>query len=545
MNVAAAAERTMAALDERLRPVLLPYQARMWRDRRQVVITEKARRTGGSWTLAGKAAEHAANDLGNVWYQSYDLDMTEMWIEKCAAWARRLHRAQIVAASLRKRRQTDHGVVIPLTLPDGSEIRATKFTIRFGNGRRVEALSSAARALRSKGDPGDLLIFDEAAFVGPGLSPEKREAHWNAVLQAMMAIPLWGGRIEMISTHNGDMSGFNQLVEATKRGETGYGLRRVDLDRAIRDGLARVIYEERSRLDPEGDWVYRGEESDVAFRASAYAPYRALPAEAAAEELGCIPQASMGRYFERWLVDACMAPAPIRAWRADARKAEGARHAALRAWLRREVGPLLERLDPDDQHVFGFDFGRERNPSVLAVVALGRPMATRFLVEMRGTPHSDQQMAIKWIASKLPRFRGGRLDATGIGDAVAEAVAEKFGNVHKEKLTRTWWSEEAPRYKGLLEDRAIRIPRSDDVMADHRAVERMGGVPGLPDGSSDRHGDSVVALMLACQQARQPGAAVSSFRMPQSPANAVVLRATNRFLAGKRRAFQRFYRRAA
>ena len=47
----------------------------------------------------------------------------------------------------------------------------------------------------------------------------------------------------------------------------------------------------------------------------------------------------------------------------------------------------------------------------------------------------------------------------------------------------------------------LALPRSDDVLQDHRAVRLVRGVPRLPEGKTDkkgeRHGDSFIALALA------------------------------------------------
>lgn len=68
-----------------------------------------------------------------------------------------------------------------------------------------------------------------------------------------------------------------------------------------------------------------------------------------------------------------------------------------------------------------------------------------------------------------------------------------------------------PKYKAAFEDGSITIPRSDDVLQDHRALKIVRGVPRLPPGKTnkagDRHGDSAIALALAfygCDQDAGP-----------------------------------------
>jgi len=67
-------------------------------------------------------------------------------------------------------------------------------------------------------------------------------------------------------------------------------------------------------------------------------------------------------------------------------------------------------------------------------------------------------------------------------------------------LTEPYYAENFPRYKAALQDRAIAMPRSAEVIADHRAVRLVNRVPRVfPTRGSRgrRHGDSAVALMLA------------------------------------------------
>ena len=197
-------------------PLLLPYQSAWNEEPADVAVCEKSRRIGLSWGDAAERVVHAAEGRGNVYYMSYDKDMTRGYVNDCADWAKRLGAAvSEVCEEVITEDERDHQV----------------FVIRFASGKEVMALSSLPRALRSKGRPGDVLIVDEAAFVD----------NLDEVLKAGMAFTQWGGKVRIISTHNGADSTFGELVEDIRAGRLPYALHRITLDDAIEQGLARRI----------------------------------------------------------------------------------------------------------------------------------------------------------------------------------------------------------------------------------------------------------------------------------------------------------------
>src|SRR3546814_1424375 len=69
-------------------------------------------------------------------------------------------------------------------------------------------LSSRPRSLRGRQG---YVIFDEFAFHD---DPEE-------LLKAGMAFIIWGGKVLVISTHNGDENPFNQLINDIRAGKYG------------------------------------------------------------------------------------------------------------------------------------------------------------------------------------------------------------------------------------------------------------------------------------------------------------------------------------
>lgn len=163
-----------------MKSVLLPYQVAWIKDKSPVKIGEKSRRIGWSYGEASDNVLHASDaDRGaNVYYISYDKEMTAGYIQDCATWAKAFH----VAAS-------EIGEQI-LTRDDGRDIHV--YDIAFASGYHIKTFSSNPRNLRSKGRPGEVLVIDEAAFVDD----------LEELLKAALAMTMWGGKVHIFSTHN-------------------------------------------------------------------------------------------------------------------------------------------------------------------------------------------------------------------------------------------------------------------------------------------------------------------------------------------------------
>lgn len=464
-----------AALRDGL-PILLPYQQRWAREVAPVAVMEKSRRIGLSWADAGERSIYAGTAGaagGSVMYMSYAHDMTETYIRDCHAWSRWYQHA--VSDVLSETVVSDDG-------------QYQRHRLRYDSGHQIVALTSRPRALRSRGQPGDVVVIDEAAFCDD----------LAELLKAAVAVTQWGGRVRIVSTHNGADSPFAELVEDVRAGRRPYALHRVTLDDAIADGLARRVCSVRGERWHDG---YAAE-----WRAAAVAQYALR--EDADEELFCVPRHGAGAWLPRVLIEARMVDAPIvRLAGDDAYNAlpEPARRAEMAGWLAEQVEPLLARLDRDRRHVAGLDFGRRRHLSVIAPLELGATLRRTcpWMIEMRAIPHQQQVQAIAYVCDRLPRLAGVALDATGPGAYVAEATVDRYGTLAEAvTLSESWYREHMPPLKAAFEDDRIALPRDDDVLSDLRAVRLVRGVPRLPDGQTAsargaRHGDSAIALALA------------------------------------------------
>lgn len=454
--------------------ILLPYQQCWIEDKAPVKIIEKSRRIGISYAEAADAVLHASALSGaNVYYISYDKEMTAGFIEDCATWTRAFHAGagEIGESLMPDPQRPDRDILI--------------YRINFASGHSIQTFSSNPRNLRSKGRPGERLIIDEAAFVDD----------IEELLKSAMAMTMWGGSVRIISTHNGDENPFNALINDVRAGRYDYSLHRVTLDDALADGLYRRICEVIGR-----EW---SPQAEAEWREALIRRYR--PNED--EELFCIPSFGGGAYLPRALVEACMADAPVvrfEGGRSFNMAPEPVRRAEMADWINDTIRPLAGLLDASRRHVFGMDFARSGDMSVIAPMEIGETLHRRvpFLVEMRNVPHKQQEQVLIAVADSLPRLYAGAIDATGNGSYIAESAHDIYGSrIEQVHFSEGWYREHMPKYKAAFEDRLITIPRHDDVLEDHRAIRLVRGVPRVPEGKTDkrgqRHGDAAIAIALA------------------------------------------------
>ncbi|WP_234277216.1 terminase large subunit domain-containing protein [Billgrantia desiderata] len=449
--------------------VLLPYQQRWVADTSPVKVIEKSRRIGLSYGEAADDVLYAASDAGaNVYYISYNKEMTQGFIQDCAGWAKAYH----AAAS-----QIDESVIEV----EGKQVLT--YTINFDSGHKIQAFTSNPRNLRSKGRPGERLVIDEAAFVDD----------IQELLKAAMAMTIWGGQIRIISTHNGEENPFNELINDIRAGRYDYSLHRVDLDDALADGFYRRICQVTGR-----EWTREGEAEWRQQLINRYKPNHD-------EELFCIPAQGGGAYFPRVLVEACMAPAPVLRFNGTREYnalPEPARAAEMEDWIRENLTPLLAKLNPRRRHALGQDFARSGDLSVIAPMEIGETLhrTVPFLMEMHNVPFKQQEQVLFAIGNGLPRLCGVAIDSRGNGAYIGETAEDEWGSiVDKVQATENWYRERMPRYKAQFEDGTITLPLDDDLVSDHRAFQLVRGVARLPEGktSGQRHGDGAMACVLA------------------------------------------------
>ncbi len=486
-------------------PALLPYQQRWVSDPAPLKIAEKGRRVGLTWAEAADDVLIAAAEQGsNVFYISATQDMAREYVEACAMWARAFNYAA--------------GLIGEGLYDDGADAQGNRryiktFEVNFpGSGRRIVALSSRPTNLRGKQG---VVVIDEAAFAN----------ELAGLLKAAMAMLLWGDRVRIISTHNGADNPFAELIAEVRAGKRGLvpsqaNVHRIPFRDAVADGLYRRVC-----LRKGLQWTQAGEDEWVA---AAYRFY----GDDAPEELDAIPNQAGGAYLSLALIEQRMVPA----WPAvtDGREgpvvirgrwddgfaylSETVRRHAIEGWLAEEVDPHLAALHRQRRHVFGEDFARNRDQAVTTILEEDVDLThrPRITIELANCPFSSQEQILEHVIRRLPRFRGGAMDATGNGAALAEKMAQLFGveMVEQVKLNDAFYLAHMPKLKAALQDGTLcDLARDTEHRDDLRAIRLVQGIPKVPRQATQtagqaaaaaeggaklqRHGDFAIALFLA------------------------------------------------
>lgn len=468
--------------------VLLDYQKKTIKEAgtSSVLFIEKSRRIGLTWGLASHAVltSAAARVAGGMdtFYVGFNLDMTREFIDTCASWAKAFSYAAFDVEEFIFKDADAHG--------ETKDIQA--FRIRFDSGFEITALTSRPRSLRGRQG---LVIIDEAAF-----HDDLRE-----LMKAALALLMWGGKVIVVSTHNGVDNPFNQYIQDIRAGRLKYGLMKITLDDALKDGLYKRIC-----LVLNKEW---SEEAEAEWREEIVNFY----GEGADEELFCIPRLSAGAFLPGTLVESRMVETPVIRLHCDdgfVFLPELDRRTQIEEWCDENLKPLLATLDPQLQHFLGEDFGRSVNLTVLwPLVMMPNTMRhTPFTVELHNVPFQQQRQIAWYIMDRLPRFTAAAFDARGNGSQLAEETMQRYGagRIHCVMITTKWYLEAMPPYKTGLEDGMMTVPRDAEVLNDHRAAVMTGGVAQVPNketkdsSGAKRHGDSLIAAVMAYWATLQP-----------------------------------------
>ncbi|MGC9368697.1 MAG: terminase large subunit domain-containing protein [Paracoccaceae bacterium] len=470
--------------------VLLSYQAKLLATTAvyPFVVCEKSRRIGMTWAVAADAvltagAQKAAGGM-DVLYIGFNLDMAREFIDTAAMWAKAfIHAASGVEEFLFKDQA------------DGKEDQDIQaFRIRFASSFEIVALTSKPRSLRGRQG---YVIFDEAAF----------HDELDEMLKAANALLMWGGKVLVISTHDGDANPFNVLVKQVEAGERGDTAKvvRVTFNQAVEAGLyERIALVTGKPATPEAkaEWI------DSIHK---------IYGDDADEELHCIPKAGTGAWLSAPLIEARMtADAPILPLELPGdylQRPQTAQAELMRPFMD-ELDTVLSGLDTKPLYAFGFDFARVADLSVISLLAIEKNLTRReaLSVELRNVPGVEQKAIVKDVLDAVSgRLVGAAFDATGMGWTVAEDMGRHFGLRESEddpgliwaiKFSQDWYRLHMPPLKTAFEDGTIAIGRASDHVTDLRAVKKIRGIPRVPEvrtgeKGKKRHGDYAIALALA------------------------------------------------
>ncbi|MDG3442461.1 terminase large subunit domain-containing protein [Nitrospirillum amazonense] len=470
--------------------VLLRYQQKWIEDLAPVRLARKSRRVGFTWgCMASESVLEAGATRGmDQFYMGYNKEMAAEFIGDTAFWARGFQSALNMATFAPGAIEVSKLIV----LIENERRDIVRFSMRLATGFKIESLSSNPHNWR--GRQGHARI-DEAGF----------HARLSEVIKGAMAFLMWGGRVSIVSTDNGEDSEFHGYVKMVEAGKLPWSYHKVTFDDALRDGFYRRVC-----LIANKPWTPEGEEQ---YRAEVYASY---PDQAdAQEELDCIPKRGSGAYFTRAHFEACWdATVPmLRLAKPAEFFLDPDRLKIVQDWINDHLKPVVDTICDGGRTTMGMDFGRDGDLSVLWVnrqVGINK-WRTAVEIELRRLPFDCQRLILYWLFDHLPLLWHVMIDARGNGQQLAEEAQQKYGlnKVTCVKATVEFYAKAFPAYRAAYEDKSLVVPMSEDIVADHRRVVLVKGRPTMDDGrdkGSDgmpRHGDSAVAGLLAYEAGRE------------------------------------------
>jgi len=431
--------------------MLLPFQQRWVRDPARIKLCVKSRQIGMTWATAYGLVRQKIRDDARVdaWASSRDETQAQLFLEDAKGFV-----AVFNAAA------EDQGQ--PLV----DDLGHTTFVLRLANGRRIHSMSSNPDA--QAGKRGDR-ILDEFA-----LHQNNRRLYATAYGGIV-----WGGQMQIFSTHRGTSNFFNQLViEAQHKGNPKkISLHCVSLQSALEEGF---LYKLQCKLPPDDERMEMDE--------AEYFDYIRLGApdpETFQEEFMCTPSDDASAFLSYDLLDACKYR-PQEKWQMS-------------------LDDLRECKDP---LYLGGDIARTKNLTVFWIVkAVAGFRPTVHRVALQNVPFDEQERRLYQLL-ELRALRRACIDNSGIGRQLVERAQKRFGRYKVEPVTFTLAVKEQLAFplRSAFEDRTARIPDDPKIIASHRAIRKettsAGNVRFVAESTDANHADDFWAHCLALHAAK-------------------------------------------
>lgn len=420
---------------------MLKYQSDWVMDRSLMKLMEKSRRVGVSYATSYDFVREHAQTSATVdsWISSRDELTAREFVLYCRGFASALD------AGAR-----DLGLQVVDDKGNNAHV------LQFTNRTRINSLASNPDVFVGKGGNVGL---DEFA-----IRPDPR-----GVFAISQPVIDWGGRMAIISTHRGTANFFNTLVtEVREKGNPKkISLHRVTLQDALDQGFLWKLQTKLREDDP------RMQMDEAAY--FDYQRSRSPDEETFRQEYMCEPSDDASAFLSYDLITTCLYGAGV-IWETDLEN----------------TGPLT----------IGVDVGRVKDLTVFWVLErLGDVDYTRRVITMQNATFDAQEQAL-YALLRLPQVRRCCIDNTGIGRQFAERAIARFGwKVEAVNFTPAVKEELAYPLRASFEDRTVRIPNDDVIIADLRAIKKETTSSGNVRFSADRgpggHADRFWALALA------------------------------------------------
>ncbi len=442
----------------RVKPLTwLPYHKRLIEDRARYIVCEKSRRVGWDYSHAYKKTSERIEQRcdRDLWYTSADESAAYEFIEYCRFFHERVVTMADVFEDDIEDREHPKGAV-------------KAFCIRFPSGVRINALSSSPRRMRSKG--GDVSISEFAFHDDP-----------VKLYAAAQPVIMWGGNLEIGSTHNGEDSLFNRVCQDAKAYAAGkreiggrplnaWSFHYVDIHTAVSDGLVELINRSKGTSFTTAEFLHQ-------LRAGCMTEDDWL------QEYCCKPSTESSALLTYMLIAACEdAGCPM-------------------------PGDPLRNVAGDEARYAGIDVGRHQDLTVVWIIGrVGDVLWTRQIAVLEKMPIPDQVDVIEGIL-RAAGVQRACVDATGLGIGISDGLRKRLGDYAVEPVVFTGPTKErlAVPVRAHFEDRTIRIPDHVSVREDlhkvRKSVTASGNVRFDAARDAAGHADRFWSLALAIEAA--------------------------------------------
>ena len=383
---------------------------------------EKSRRIGATYAESYRQVRirNKIDYKRDYWFSSADESAAYEFAQYCRLWCELTQAIQVK--------------FFQQNLEDDRGYQYTNYVTEFPNGSRINCMSSNPRRFRSKG--GDVGLDEFAWHDNP-----------DEMLDAAMPVTTWGYSISILSTHNGDGSEFYNITKTAKQVQQGqldpkkdnvlpWSHHHTPITVAVDQGLAEKIYK-LDRIDPEARERFLRE-----CRA------RCRNEDAWNQEYMCIPSAAASTLIPYDLYQGCEVTDCLQ--------------------------PLVPHTEARRQYYLGGDIGRKKHLTVFWIWEnVADLLICRKIIRLHKTPYAAQlQVASDLLANQ--NILRACLDATGIGDMLAESLQDRFGAYRVEKVNFTANVKEhlASLMLQGFEDKLLRVPADRVVREDFHSVRK-------------------------------------------------------------------------